>query len=217
MEKEKEAQNIRMRISRDIHDEVGATLSGVAMFSEIARQKINQKQESEAQFYLDHIISHSKEMVDKMSDIVWTINPQNDSFERVIAKLKAYAINLCAGKGIRTHFEIDDVIANYYPSMQIKKDIYLLIKEAINNAVKYSEANNIFLCLRRQQDFITVEIKDDGKGFVTNARYEGNGLHNMQARADNLDAQLSINSQKGIGTCINFRFHFHPNGGLTGT
>ncbi|MGZ8536948.1 MAG: histidine kinase [Flavisolibacter sp.] len=137
-EKEKEGDKIRVSISRDIHDEVGATLSGVALFSEIAREKIQQQQGNDAQIYLDHITANSKEMVEKISDIVWTIDPHNDSFERIIVKLQSFAVNLCAGKGIKLHFHIDDQVCLYSPPMQVRKNIYILMKESIYNAVKYS-------------------------------------------------------------------------------
>src|SRR6185295_10671078 len=132
-EKEKEAENIRVRISRDIHDEVGATLSGVALFSEIAREKMNLHQERDAQIYLDHITANSKEMVEKMSDIVWAINPENDSFDRIIAKLQSFAVNLCAGKSIRLHIDTDEDIRRCVPSMHIRQNLYMVVKEAINN------------------------------------------------------------------------------------
>lgn len=212
-EKEKEGDKIRVRISRDIHDEVGATLSGVALFSEIARTKIQQHEENDAQVYLDHITANSKEMVEKMSDIVWTINPDNDSFERIIAKLRSYAFNLCAGKGIRLHFDVDDQVCLFSPSMNVRKNIYMLMKEAINNAVKYSGGNNIFLSLIKKEDLVTIEIRDDGRGFDKKKKHEGNGLNNMQARAADLDANFSIDSKEGGGTHIRLQFNFHPGGG----
>ena len=125
---EKAAENIRVRISQDIHDEVGATLSGVALFSEIAKEKMKEHREEDAQEWLEHISTNSKEMVDKISDIVWAINPENDSFERIIEKLRAYTINLCAGKNISLHAYIDDELRDFHPSMEIKRNLYLFIK-----------------------------------------------------------------------------------------
>ncbi|MEO5563087.1 MAG: histidine kinase, partial [Chitinophagaceae bacterium] len=212
-EKEKEAENIRVRISRDIHDEVGATLSGVALFSEIARDKMKQQKGDDAQVYLDHITVNSKEMVDKMSDIVWAINPENDSFERIFAKLQSYAFNLCAGKGITLHTNIDDEIKELYPPMQAKRNLYLFMKEAINNAVKYSEGKNIYLSLQKAGNQVSAGIKDDGKGFDKGIRYEGNGLNNLKARATSLNGDLVIDSQAGKGTNIRLAFNFHPSGG----
>ena len=212
-EKEKEGDKIRVSISRDIHDEVGATLSGVALFSEIAREKIQQQQGNDAQVYLDHITANSKEMVEKISDIVWTIDPHNDSFERIIAKLQSFAVNLCAGKGIKLHFHIDDQVCLFSPPMQVRKNIYMLMKEAINNAVKYSGGKNIYVSLRKKEDQIAIEIKDDGKGFDRNRIHQGNGLNNMYARATDLSASFTIDSSKDQGTDIRLQFYFNPAGG----
>jgi signal transduction histidine kinase len=194
-EKEKESENIRVRISRDIHDEVGATLSGVALFSEIAKQKMEQHNEPDAKIYLDHISANSKDMVEKMGDIVWTINPENDSIDRIIARLKAYAVNLCGGKGIQVHFLVDEAIKDFFPDMPERKNIYLFSKEAINNAVKYSNGSNIFFSILKSNNKVALEIKDDGIGFDKNLIEKGNGLINMEVRAAELNAALDI-SQK---------------------
>jgi signal transduction histidine kinase len=212
-EKEKESENIRVRISRDIHDEVGATLSGVALFSEIAKQKMEEHNEHDAKIYLDHISANSKDMVEKMGDIVWTINPDNDSIDRIVARLKAYAVNLCGGKGIHVHFQVDESIKNFFPGMPERKNIYLFSKEAINNAVKYSNGSNIFFSMLKKDNMVALEIKDDGKGFDMNSIEKGNGLINMEARAAELNADLDVLSKRGIGTCIKLHINFYPIGG----
>jgi signal transduction histidine kinase len=212
-EKEKEAENIRVRISRDIHDEVGATLSGVALFSEIARERMQQQRQEDAQVYLDHITVNSKEMVDKMSDIVWAINPDNDSFERIITKLQSYAFNLCAGKGMILQISIDAALRELFPSMQVKRNLYLFMKEAINNAIKYSQGKNLVISLKHESDQVVAEVRDDGQGFDEKQVYDGNGLRNMRARAGTLDADLKIVTDRGMGTRITLRFDFHLSGG----
>jgi signal transduction histidine kinase len=208
-----EVLNERLRISRELHDEVGATLSGVALFSEIAKQKMEQQLPGDAQVYLNHISANSKEMVEKMSDIVWAINPDNDSFERIIAKIQSYAFNLCASKGITLHINIADEMRNDYPVMQVKRNLYLFMKEAVNNAIKYAEGKNIYLSLHKNGDTITAEIKDDGKGFDTSLSNMGNGLKNMKDRANSLDAKFVIESVKEKGTTVSLQFDFHPAGG----
>lgn len=213
IEKEKEAENIRSSISRDIHDEVGATLSGVALYSEIAKQKMKEHKDTDVNTYLDHISTNSKEMVQKMSDIVWAINPENDSFGRIMSKLQALAINLCAGKNIRLHTSIDNIILDEHPEMQVRKNIYLFIKEAMNNAVKYSGGKNLYFSLRRQDETIIAEVRDDGHGFDRNAVVTGNGLNNMRIRANELNGTFSVQSAPAQGTCIQLQFNFHPAGG----
>ncbi|MEO6539532.1 MAG: histidine kinase [Ferruginibacter sp.] len=213
LQNRQEVSNERLRISSELHDEVGATLSGVALFSEIAKQKMEDQLTDEAKVYLDHISVNSKEMVEKMSDIVWALNPENDSFERIIAKIQSYAFNVCASKGIALHINISDEMRNDYPVMLVKRNLYLFMKEAINNAIKYAEGKNIFLSLHKTGDLITAEIKDDGKGFDTRLSNGGNGLKNMKDRAASLDAKFVIESTKEKGTCIRLQFYFHPAGG----
>ena len=209
IEKQNEAQNIRQRISRDIHDEVGATLSGVVLFSEIAIQKIDTEKNKDAGEYLTHIYSNSKDMLEKMSDIVWAINPKNDSFERIVFKLKTYARELCAGKGITLHFDIEEALTQCGTAMQTRKNIYLLAKEALNNAIKYSMANNIYFTMRRKGGNLKIEIRDDGRGFEPDDA-AGNGIGNMRARAKELGTELMITSVAGKGTSVSLQFQFHP-------
>jgi len=163
--------------------------------------------------YLEHISVNSKEMVEKMSDIVWAINPGNDSFERIIEKLEAYAFNICAGKNINLHFNVHDDIRHYQPSMHIKRQLYLVMKEAVNNAIKYSDAKNIWLSILNQGNFIIAEVKDDGKGFDLSSVNRGNGLTNIESRAESLLAKLRIDSSKDRGTSIRLQFDLHPSGG----
>lgn len=213
LQNQQEILNERLRISRELHDEIGATLSGVALYSEIAKQKMTQHNEQDAQNYLNHISANSKDMVEKMGDIIWTISPDNDSMERIVARLKSYAVNLCSGKGMQMNFHVDETIKNSFLSMPGRKNIYLFSKEAINNAVKYSAASNVFFSINRNDDWVTVEIKDDGKGFNKDLVEKGNGLNNMQARAEELKADLKIQSKPGSGTCIRLSIGLHPIGG----
>lgn len=213
IEKEKEAENIRSTISRDIHDEVGSTLSGVALFSEIAKQKMKEQKAADVSAYLEHISANSKDMVQKMSDIVWAINPENDSFGRIMTKFQALAMNLCAGKNIKLHNRIDKCILDEHPEMHMRKNIYLFIKEALNNAVKYSGAHNLFFSLEKHGHTIIAEIRDDGKGFDINAQMPGNGLNNMRTRAAELNGLFLLDSNPGKGTLIRLEFEFHPAGG----
>ena len=200
--------SIRTKISRDLHDEVGSTLSGVALFSEIVKQKMPPGSDADAGNYLDRIALNSKEMVEKMNDIVWAINPQNDSFERIIQKLHGYAANICTTKDIRLYFESDASGKKHNLDMQSRKNLYLITKEAINNAVKYSECKNLFVWLHSDRHRVKVQVKDDGKGFVVDSGYEGNGLKNMKARAGEIKALFTIESIPEQGTKVQVEIRF---------
>ena len=197
---------VRNKISQDLHDEIGSTLSGVVLFSELAQKKIDQHQTGEADSYLHRITQQSKEMAEKMSDIVWAINPQNDNLKKVIAKLQAFAVNVCTAKNIRVQFEVDEDILTRHMSMQQRKNIYMISKEAINNAVKYSAARNLFFTLHHRGSHFQLTIKDDGSGFDMCEVRKGNGMANMLTRADEMKSELQIDSKPGAGTLVTLKW-----------
>ena len=197
---------VRNKISQDLHDEIGSTLSGVLLFSELAQKKMQQRHTGEVDTYLHRITQQSKEMAEKMSDIVWAINPQNDNLKKVIAKLQAFAVNVCAAKNIRVQFEVDQDILTRHMSMQQRKNIYMISKEAINNAVKYSAARNLVFSLNHKGAHYLLTIKDDGTGFDINSVRKGNGMNNMQTRADEMKGELHIESKPGTGTLVSLNW-----------
>ena len=193
---------LRLKISRDLHDEIGSTLSGIGLISEMAKHQLNNEKTAEVKNSLDKININSDEMLEKMSDIVWTINPQNDSFEKVISRLRAYAKNTTDSLGIRLHFSLGEDIGRYNLDMRRRNNVYLICKEAINNAIKYSECHNLSFALQQEDHHFNISIVDDGKGFDTWKDFDGNGLKNMRSRAQEIKAILNLNSEKGKGTSI---------------
>lgn len=201
----KKLLSMRNKISQDLHDEVGATLSGVTLMSELAAEKIKTGDKSDSQLLVERIKEESKEMAEKMNDIVWAINPVNDSMEKVLSKIQAYGNNLCASAGIQFHFskpELKDGVLN----MQVRNNIYMISKEAINNAVKYSGAENIRFSLSGKKNNYVLRIEDDGVGFDTGAVRNGNGLINIRSRAKEMGGNLSFRSVKGNGTQLELHF-----------
>ena len=193
---------MRTKISRDLHDEVGSTLSGIGLMSELAKHQLKSDNIPEAQNAIDKIIVNADEVLTKMSDIVWAINPKNDTFEKMITRLKSYAQNTTASHGILLHFDAEANVQQYNLTMQQRKNIYLICKESINNAVRYSECRNLYFILRRDRSLFHICVRDDGKGFDVEQASEGNGLQNMKARAEEVRAVLKIDSQKEMGTVI---------------
>ena len=193
---------IRTKISQDLHDDVGSSLSGISLMSEIARQQLENDNFKDARLSLDKISSNSGEVLTMMSDIVWAINPKNDTFEKIIARLKSYAKNATSPHGIQLHFNVEKDLQSHNLPMSERKNIYLICKEAIFNATRYAACQNIYFYLDRTDRHIFIRIVDDGRGFDANAAYEGNGLHNMKARALEIKARLEINSENNKGTSI---------------
>jgi signal transduction histidine kinase len=194
-------QGIRQNISKDLHDEVGATLSGIKIFSQLA---VDRPEESVK--YLDKIKNYSEDMISKMSDIVWSINPLNDSFEIVMNRLQQMAETLAFVKNINIVFSIDAELKKAIVDMQKRKNIYLIAKEAINNAIKYAGCKTIKIVLLKKSGRTLLQIADDGVGFVQSESKEGNGLRNMKERSRDLGAMFTIETAKNQGTVITVAF-----------
>lgn len=197
---------MRAKISQDLHDEVGATLSGVTLMSEFAGEKMKMGDNKESQVLIERIKEESKEMAEKMNDIVWAINPVNDSMEKVLNKIQVYGKNCCSSRGIHFHYSRPDNAEETQLNMQTRNNIYLVVKEALNNAVKYSGASNISFSLSGKKNNYVLKVADDGCGFDTGHSYPGNGLVNMRTRAAEIGGELVIHSAKDRGTSIELHF-----------
>jgi len=188
---------LRNKIASDLHDDVGSTLSSISIFSQMAQQ-----QSKETILMLETIGESSRKMLDAMADIVWTIDPQNDQFGKIILRMKSFAYELLGAKNIDFEFVADDEISKVNLTMEVKKNLYLIFKEATNNMVKYADANKAMFSIKGERNSLTMMIHDDGKGFDMNKSTEGNGLKNMKKRAIEIGAQLMIDSFPGKGTTI---------------
>jgi len=146
--------------------------------------------------------------MESMSDIVWSIKPENDTLEDTIVHMREFASELCEPLGIALEFQFPQ-IEKMTLSPDARRNIFLIFKEAVNNAAKYSSCKNIITSFKISEDDLIMMIKDDGAGFDTALIKNGNGLRNMQTRAAHLQAQLSINTAINSGTTITLCYpHF---------
>ncbi len=195
--------NLRTKISQDLHDEIGATLSGIALYSYITQDQIKNKNQIEVTKSLNLIKTNATDMVAKLNDIVWAINPNQDNFNAFIGRLKEFTLQIAPTKNIEVSFLYNPSLFNDLKlPMQHRKNIYLICKEAINNAVKYSKASLLNIHIKVTENNLTIEIKDNGIGFSPNLVKKGNGLINMAIRAKEVNADFSIDGATGIGTKI---------------
>jgi two-component sensor histidine kinase len=193
----KKEEALRQKIASDLHDDIGATLSSIRMYSEVA---LSRKGDNEP--LLKKISENAKGMVDSMSDMVWAIKPGKEKFSDLHQRLLSFAQEMCGPTEIELHFRVDDSLSEIKLSMEHRKDIYLVFKEAINNAVKYSECRHISVNLHRVGSTLHLDISDDGKGFNTVSPKRGNGLENMKTRITNLHGKFIITSAENKGTKI---------------
>jgi ligand-binding sensor domain-containing protein len=195
-------QNIRNRIASDLHDDIGSTLNSISVYSEVAKNDPVKRDMS-----LSMIGESSRKVIDAMSDIVWTINPDNDNFEKVILRMRSLAYNLLRARNIEFAFKADETLNKLTLSLEKRRNFYLIFKETLNNLVKYSNAKRVLITLSHHSNTITLIIRDDGLGFDTSKKYNGNGLTNIRKRAKEINAQLNIESGEGIGTNIQLTFN----------
>jgi signal transduction histidine kinase len=188
---------LRNKIASDLHDDVGSTLSSISIFSQMAQQ-----QSTETIPMLETIGESSRKMLDAMADIVWTINPDNDQFEKIILRMKSFAYELLGAKNIDFEFITDNEVEKINVPMEVRKNLYLIFKEATNNIVKYAQANKAMFAINGEKNNLTMMIQDNGKGFDLTKSTEGNGLKNIKKRANEIGAKLKIDSLPGNGTKI---------------
>ncbi len=201
-------EHLRLRIARDLHDEVGSTLSSISILSASALQGV-QKDLDKARF--GNIGDKARAALDSISDIVWSVNPENDSMEKTLARMSAYGSEMLENADAELHFEVGEGVESLSLPMEKRKDFYLIFKEAIHNCTKYAYAKQVWVDLRKENNVLIMSIKDDGIGFQINntepgsRNLGGNGLRNMQTRATALGGTLSLNSHPGSGTEVRLK------------
>jgi signal transduction histidine kinase len=200
-------QEIRNKISKDLHDEIGSTLSSISIFSEVAK-KITKKESPEAESVLNNIGDSARSSIDSMSDIVWAINPKNDRFQNVIDRIKLFANQLMDAKNISFKIDFPSHLGELKLPMQHRKNIYLVLKEALNNIAKYSQATSCRISVEKLNKQMKIAISDDGVGFdSTPESLGGNGLINMKQRIEELSGTFEIQSAKKQGTTLFIKFN----------
>ncbi|MEO8406573.1 MAG: ATP-binding protein, partial [Chitinophagaceae bacterium] len=197
------------KIAQDLHDNVGSTLSSISIYSQVAQMQSDENDKRELNDILGKISLTSTDMISEMNDIVWAINPRNDSMERMIQRMESFAKPLLAAKDIRFTFNYDPAILAAALEMEKRKNFYLIFKEAINNSIKYSGATMVKVDIGMKNRKLELTVKDNGKGFDTaklktgqSQSLSGNGLRNMKMRAAEMKGEIRIESKPGEGTSV---------------
>jgi len=154
---------------------------------------------------LQVISVNASEMKENMSDIIWAINPGNDSLGKLLQKLGYWAKELTGAAAMNFKIKIAENLPEERLNMEQRRNIYLICKEAIHNAVKYSKSECVEMEVSREDRTMRIRIIDNGLGFVADSTFSGNGLLNMQARAKEIGARLAITSVKQRGTTIELK------------
>jgi signal transduction histidine kinase len=190
-------QRIRNKIAADLHDDIGSTLNSIALYSDLAK-----KQPVQRDYALGMIAENARKIIDSMSDIVWMINPRNDSFDKVIFRMRSLTYDLQKTKKIECQFKYDETLNDVSLPMGMRRNLYLIFKEALNNMIKYSNATRASIKILHEKNKLILLISDNGIGFDHSVSHNGNGLTNMVQRAEEIGAKLNIESEQGVGTNI---------------
>lgn len=197
--------SIREKISRELHDEVGATLSGIAMYSHLTKEQIKNANITEVEKSLNIMQQSAGEMVNKLNDIVWLINPDQDSLQKIVQRLEEYAREMAAIKKMQVKVNVAQHLHEHSLPMESRRNIYLFCKEAINNAVKYSNGTLLELNIKELDNKLEFSVSDNGRGFDAVMVRRGNGLENMQKHADEIGAKFTIESKQNEGTFVSIQ------------
>lgn len=202
-----EMEKLRNRIAQDLHDEIGSTLSSVSLYSLALSKSFDNFPEKSAQI-IDKISDSTLNMMETMSDIVWSVNPASDSLENLVARMRAYASSVTEAADIKLNFESDFELNKFNITMLQRKNVYLIFKEAVNNSLKHSHSNNLCVKLSMTGKKLSLLVADNGKGMVNENDFElkmgGNGISNMHSRSKESDGSISIISRPEGGVAVQF-------------
>jgi len=201
-------ERMRRRIASDLHDDIGSTLSSISMLSEMASR---QDKESLLAKALSKIGENSRDVLNSMDDIIWSVNPQNDLLSSLVVRLREYAIPVCESKNITFNMNVDESIYSMKLEMDERRNIFLIVKEAINNAVKYSNCSLLSVIFVLKHKLLEITVTDNGCGFDTAVRRGRNGITNMEHRAKQIGMEFTIQSEKNKGTLLMLRTKNHIN------
>ncbi|MBK7389899.1 MAG: hypothetical protein IPI23_12785 [Bacteroidetes bacterium] len=197
-------QEVRNKIARDLHDDIGSTLGSIHLYSQVAHSKLKGQSNEDVTSILEKIASGSREIIDKTSDTVWAVKPENDALSDLYYRMESYAASILGVAGITFTINCPDHLLNMNLKMDHRKNLFLIFKESLHNTIKYSECSEVHIAFTRKVHRLQLEISDNGKGIAhSDTRiYNGNGIQNMRNRAEEIGGTFSIQPNMPQGTTI---------------
>ena len=195
-----EVERTRVRIARDLHDDVSATLTGMVYFSDAIDREVGDKKTPTLKKLISLIHESATNVQESMSDIIWSINPENDKWEIILPKFRRYASDLCESKAIGYKIDIPGTVPVKPLDMERRRNFWLIFKEMITNAVKHSGCSELIISISFSDSKLNLVVSDNGKGFDPDELTEGNGVKNIQSRSKVLDGEVQLSTSPGKGT-----------------
>jgi signal transduction histidine kinase len=192
---------MRQKISQDLHDDIGSSLSSIQIFSELANTHWDSKpvETKNSVFKISQI---SKDLMQQMSDIVWSMKPPTEEKNFFAVRIKNYASDSLTPMQINCSFNIDEVLAQKITNPHVRRSILLITKEAMNNIAKYSKAKTCVISFEKMNGMLQLLIKDDGIGFNMDITRMGNGLQNIENRCKQLGGTYILTTHPNKGVII---------------
>ena len=191
----KKEEKIRIQVASDLHDELGSTLNSVKIFTNLALM------EKENTSHLEKIKEATQSAISGVKDIIWVLDDKRDTLDHLLARINQFAKPICEANGI-SYNQQSGGNENYKLGKEEKRNLYMIIKESINNSIKYAECTVIELLIKNSGGKLSISISDDGKGFDKSETTSGYGLRNIKHRAGEIGYNAEINSSPGNGTLI---------------
>jgi signal transduction histidine kinase len=192
----------RKRISRDLHDDIGARLTNINLLSALGQKKGNAQEEMES--YLQRISGEIQSSAESLDDIVWNIDSKNDAMEEVIARIRRYAANFFDGTAMEYSIEAMEGSLPAKITTGKRRDLFFVYKESLNNIQKHAMATKVNINIQGKDGLLFMEVKDNGKGFETGVPTHRNGLKNMKERMEKWEGSCTMQSSPGKGAILKF-------------
>jgi ligand-binding sensor domain-containing protein/signal transduction histidine kinase len=211
-----ELERVRTRIATDLHDDIGSSLSQIAILSEVSRRRLGEEQNGVGES-LAQIANTSRDLVDSMSDIVWAINPRRDRVSDLTQRMREFAGDVFTAREIEFSFRAPAGGLELRLDAGLRRQLYLIFKEAVNNAARHSGCTQAEIEFDVAQDRLLLGVRDNGRGFDSNgdavASRNGNGLVSMRERARAMGGEIEIISQANQGAAVKLYLPLSPRAG----
>jgi signal transduction histidine kinase len=184
-----------------MHDDVGASLTRISILSDLAKNKTEIT--GDAKQWLGQISDTSRGVMEEMNQIIWALNPKNDTLEGLVAYLRRFVYEYLEPTTVNCIFDLPETLPEKALNVEVRRNVYLVVREALHNVVKHAVAQKVSISMRMNGHGFRVMIKDDGKGFDHGSpEFPGNGLINMKKRMHDIEGEFLIKSKTGEGTVI---------------
>ena len=197
----------RNRIARELHDDIGSSLSSISIFADLAQTELNPSG-GKAFELVSRIKQKTQEVSENISDLIWAIYSKNDTWRSLIERVRNAGFELLTAKGIEVKISDDFRLHDINLPIEYKKNLLLFFKEAFNNIAKYSEAKRVEIAIKHDNNTLKIKISDNGKGFDVNTVRKGNGLSGFQARAASVKGLFNLQSTLGKGTTLSLEIPY---------